>query len=60
MRLKMVLLILLVFSSAITLTTLALSTSAPVSLSRTENIVFSGISLVKPLGDPIGGPGFPN
>jgi len=53
-------LILLVFATAFTATAIAFTTPTSVSLPTLTSTVSGNISLIKPLGDPIGGEGFPN
>ena len=59
MRLKVALLLLLVFASSITATAIALSIPTPVVFPTLASTVAISNSLVKPLGDPIDSPGHP-
>ena len=60
MNLKVALLLLLVFASTITATAVAFSIPAPVAFHTLGSIAVFGNLRVKPMGDPIGGPGFPH
>jgi len=57
---RVALLLLLAFALFVTPATIAFSVSTPVSFPTLRNIVSNGESWIEPLGDPIGGPGFPH
>lgn len=60
MKLKVALLLLLVFASTVTATTMAFSIPTPVAFDTSGSKVAISNSLVEPLGDPIDDPGFPH
>ena len=60
MRLKIALLLLLVFASTITATALVFEIQEPISLNTLRSMISNSNSWVSPLGDPIPGPGVPH
>jgi len=59
-NLKVAFMLLLVFAFCITATAIAFNMPTSISLPAIGGIGSSSNSLIKPLGDPVPGPGFPH